>query len=84
MPRSARPAKSAGLPEPRFIIKQGDKYYVTVSVLEYDAAAPGLTAAQKDGAAQIAATFSGARPKLEAVEAPTPQLSAHMQTGGNH
>lgn len=81
MPRSVRPRQSAGLAEPKFIIKLGDKYYVTLSVLEYDPNAPGASVAQKDGAAQVAAAFASGHPKLQAVEAPTPQLTAHMQTG---
>ncbi len=75
------PRPSSGQPEPKFIIKLGDKYYVTLSVLEYDPNATGANAAQADGAAQIAATFARTHPKLQACQAPAPQLSAYMQTG---
>jgi hypothetical protein len=70
--------------EPKFIIKLGDKYYVSVSVLEYDPAHPGATDAQKDGAAQIAAAFHDGHPKLQAVQVAAPSVSAHFQTGPSH
>ncbi len=82
MPRPARTSNSKGLEEPKFIIKLGDKYYVSVSVLEYDPNAAGATAAQKDGAAQVEAWFKAGQPKLQAVEVPAAPLSAHMQTLG--
>jgi hypothetical protein len=84
MPRSIRPRQSAGLAEPKFIVKLGDKYYVTLSVLEYDPNAPGASQAQKDGAAQIAAAFAGGQPKLQAVQVAPPQVTAHMQTFPQH
>jgi hypothetical protein len=83
MPRSVTPRRSAGLSEPKFIIKLGDKYYVTLSVLEYDPNAAGASAAQKDGASQIAAAFASGQPKLQAVQAPAAQVTAHMQTFPN-
>ena len=81
MPRPARPRQSAGLPEPKFIIKLGDKYYVSLSVLEYDPNAAGATAAQQQGVAAIAAEFSAGHPKHQAVQASAPKISAHIQTG---
>ena len=78
MPRS--PRRPAGLAEPKFIVKLGNKYYVTLSVLEYDPAATGASAAQKDGAQQIAAAFTSGEPKLQAVQVQPPHVTAHMQT----
>jgi hypothetical protein len=81
MARAAN-SPSAGHPEPKFIVKLGGRYYVTVSVLEYDPNAAGATEAQKQGAAQIAATFENAPNKLQAVQVQTPHVAAHIQTGG--
>jgi hypothetical protein len=75
---------SAGMEEPKFIIKLGDKYYVSVAVLEYDPNHPGATQAQKEGAAHIAAAFDAGQPKLQAVQVSAPSVSAHYQTGPSH
>jgi hypothetical protein len=79
MPRSPRPRQPAGLTDPKFIIKHGDKYYVTTSVLEYDPAHPTATAEQRAGVASIAAAHRDGK-KIEAVHAPEPHMTAHMQT----
>jgi hypothetical protein len=69
--------------EPKFIIKLGDKYYVSETVLEYDPSHPGATAAQKEGVGHIVDAFNAGQ-KLQAVQVSAPSVSARFQTGPSH
>ncbi len=71
---------AAGLSEPCFIIKLGAKYYVTTSVLEYDPAAAGATAAQTQGVAEIAALFAAATPRLDACQVAQGAVTSRSET----
>ncbi|RJF90185.1 hypothetical protein [Sphingomonas cavernae] len=64
-----------GLSSPSFIIEHGGKYYLTLSVLEYDPAAASDDTLGA-GVRAIAAAFNGATPKLSAVKVSTSLTSA--------
>ena len=75
---------AAGQAEPCFIVKLGAKYYVTVSVLEYDPAAAGATAAQTQGVAEIAALFAAATPRLDACQVVQGAVASRSETKPPH
>jgi hypothetical protein len=57
------------LTNPQFIIKVGERYYLTLAVWEYDfEKADGED--QRHGCKHVARIFAGTSPKLEAVKPP--------------
>ncbi len=90
MARPAKPPKTVqvsqdsaqALSEPHFLIKVGDRYYLTLAVWEYSLDAHGITDEQREGVKQIAATFEKlARKSVPAVIAPFGQVATASQTG---
>jgi hypothetical protein len=56
-----------GLHRPQFIIKKGNKYYLTLAVWEYDKAA-ARDNDHRNACDQIAGLFTGGTRKLQAVQ----------------
>lgn len=62
------------LSHPRFILRAGDKYYLTLAVWEYDPHHPDITEEQRRGVARIAELYErllrSERPHGPSVEVP--------------
>lgn len=72
-----------GLSDPTFVIAKDGKYYLTLSVLEYDPAAIGASASLKAGVAAIAAAFNAGQ-KFEAAVVAFSMVTSAAQTRPRH
>jgi hypothetical protein len=90
MARPAKPPKIVevaqdsvpALSEPHFLIKVGDRYYLTLAVWEYSLNAPDITDEQRQGVKQIAEIFNKLAAKaVPAVVAPFARVATASQTG---